>query len=108
MDSGYVVVLITAPSIDVGRSIAKKLLESRLVACVNILPQINSLYVWEGKICDDQEALLFCKTRSEVVLPDLIPAVQAIHPYEVPEIIALPIMTGSQNYLDWIGSVVLE
>jgi len=101
----YIVVLITAPDLQIGRQIASLLLESKLAACVNIVPAIHSLYTWEGSIHDDQEALLIVKTRADLLTDHLIPAVQAIHPYDLPEIIALPIVAGSLPYLNWIGSV---
>jgi periplasmic divalent cation tolerance protein len=103
-----VVVLITAPTKEAGRQIAGALLERRLAACVNILPPANSLYVWEGVIHDDEEVLLIVKTRADLLEEGLIPAVQSIHPYEVPEIIALPILGGLGSYLKWIGEVTGE
>jgi periplasmic divalent cation tolerance protein len=102
VDTRAIVILITAPSIEVARQIAGLLLERRLAACVNILPGINSLYTWKGEVQDDQEVLLLVKSRPELFERELIPAVQSIHPYEVPEMIALPIVMGSTSYLDWI------
>jgi periplasmic divalent cation tolerance protein len=101
----YVIVLITAPSTETGKEIARALLDARLAACVNILPAVNSMYVWEGDIYDEDEVLLIVKTRAELLDEGLIPAVQKLHPYKVPEIIALPIVKGAKNYLDWIGEV---
>ncbi|HEX7976340.1 MAG TPA: divalent-cation tolerance protein CutA [Anaerolineales bacterium] len=105
MNSQKIVVLITVPSVEAGRQIARTLLELKLAACVNILPQVHSLYTWQGEIHDDDETLLVVKTRAELFEARLVPAVKAIHPYEVPEIIALPIQAGSTDYLDWIGNV---
>jgi periplasmic divalent cation tolerance protein len=105
MTPQYVVVFITAPSKEVGREIANLLLEQKLAACVNIISPINSLYIWEGKINDDEEALLVVKTRADLLKDGLIPAVQSIHPYEVPEILALPVMTGLESYMGWIDQV---
>ena len=102
MDSQPVIVFITVPSREVGKQIAVALVEQRLAACVNILGPINSIYVWEGKISDDEEMLLIVKSRSDLIEQGLIPAVQAIHPYQVPEIIALPVLTGLHSYLDWV------
>lgn len=102
----HLVVLITAPSVEVGRQIANRLLDKKLVASVNIVPQINSLYVWQGQVADNTEVLLVAKTRAEVFADKLVPAVQAVHPYDVPQIIALPIVMGSQSYLDWIEAEV--
>jgi periplasmic divalent cation tolerance protein len=103
MTSTPIVALITAPSEEVGREIAGALLEKKLAACVNILPGLRSLYKWKGETCDDAEVLLIAKTRAEVFQEGFVPVVRAVHPYEVPEIIALPITMGLQSYLDWIG-----
>ena len=100
-----IVVLITAPSKEVGKQIARVLLEQELAACVNIISSIDSIYSWEGKICNDEEVLLVVKSRAELFENQLVPAVQAIHPYRVPEIIALPIKMGAKSYLDWIEAV---
>ena len=100
-----IVVLITAPSKEVGKQIARALLEKELAACVNIISSIDSIYTWEGKICNDEEVLLVVKSRVELFENQLVPAVQAIHPYRVPEIIALPIKMGAKSYLDWIEAV---
>lgn len=104
MTEQYLVALITAPSEEVGAQIARSLLEQKLAACVNILGPVRSLYWWEGEIQDDREVLLLVKTRSGLVEGQLIPAVQAIHPYQVPEVIALPIEKGLEAYLNWIGA----
>ena len=108
MDPQHSIVLITAPSKEVGRQIASALLEQRLAACVNILSPVNSLYIWDQKIHDDEEALLIIKTRTELLKDGLIPAVKAIHPYEVPEIIALPVLLGLDSYLEWINGVTRD
>jgi periplasmic divalent cation tolerance protein len=104
MPDQFIVVLITVPSPQVGEQIAAALLEQKLAACVNIMPAIQSIYTWQGAIQKDQEALLVVKTRAALFAERLAPAVKAIHPYEVPEIIALPIIMGSQPYLDWIAA----
>jgi periplasmic divalent cation tolerance protein len=102
----HVVVLIAAPSKSEGEKIANTLLEQKLAACVNIVSPVQSLYVWEGEICSEEEALLIVKTKAAVFEGKLVPAVQALHPYEVPEIIALPVIMGSERYLDWIDEEV--
>ncbi len=99
------VVLVTVPSQDVGKDLARMLLSEKLAACVNIVPSIVSLYTWEGELCTDDEALLMIKT-TEAALQELISAVSGDHPYDVPEIIAVPITAGSTEYLSWIGEVV--
>lgn len=95
------VVLCTVPSEDVGEKIARQLLEEQLVACVNILPGVRSLYRWQGKLEDERELLLVMKTASDRV-EALIPRVRELHPYEVCEVIALEVSAGSQAYLDWV------
>jgi periplasmic divalent cation tolerance protein len=102
MDFKHIVVLITVPSEEIAEKITNALLVQKLAACVNIVAPIRSLYTWEDKICDDEEMLLIVKSRVELFENHLVPAVLAAHPYEVPEIIALPILMGSNNYLDWI------
>jgi periplasmic divalent cation tolerance protein len=102
MDFKHIVVLITVPSKEIAEKITSALLEQNLAACVNIAAPIHSLYTWENKICEDEEMLLIIKSRAELFENRLVPAVQAAHPYEVPEIIALPILMGSKSYLDWI------
>lgn len=107
MDFKHIVVLITVPSKEIAEKIAKALLDQNLAACVNIVAPTRSLYTWENKICDDEELLLIVKSRAELFENQLVPAVLAAHPYEVPEIIALPILMGSKSYLDWIdGSTI--
>lgn len=98
----YVVAFITAPTDEVAEAIANKLLDQRLAACVNIVPAIKSLYLWDGDTESDEEVLLIAKTKSTVFPDRFVPAVREVHPYDVPEIIALPIALGSQDYLDWI------
>jgi len=104
MPDQFIVVLITAPSPEVGEQIAAALLEQKLAACVNILPAVQSIYTWQGTVQNDREVLLVVKSRAALFAERLVPAVKAVHPYEVPEIIALPILMGSQSYLDWIAA----
>lgn len=99
--TGHIVVLITVPSPEEGEKIAKALVEKRLVACVNIVSGLSSIYHWQGKICDEKELLLVAKTRDSL-FERLEHEVKSIHSYKVPEIIALPIVKGSKEYLDWI------
>ncbi len=103
MNQSFIVIFITVPSIPVGKQVADALLEKKLAACVNIIPSIRSLYTWQGEKQDDEEALLVVKSRADLFSDGILPAVKAVHPYDVPEIIALPIMIGSQDYLDWIA-----
>ncbi|MBW1979631.1 MAG: divalent-cation tolerance protein CutA [Deltaproteobacteria bacterium] len=98
--ANHIVVFVTTPA-QQAPGIARTLVEERLVACVNITPEIRSIYWWQGEIEDDSEVLCMMKTRQELFAA-LQRRIKAIHPYEVPEIIALPIVAGSQPYLDWI------
>lgn len=104
MNDQYIVVLITTPGLEAAEKVARELLGKKLAACVNILPSVQSIFTWQGKTQDDREVLLLVKTRLSLFQDQLVPAVQSVHPYEVPEIIALPILAGSQNYLDWIAA----
>jgi periplasmic divalent cation tolerance protein len=102
------VVFVTVPSEEIGEEIARNLLEERLAACVSIQPPMRSLYLWEGKLCDEEELLLVIKTTMSRVADRLIPAVRERHPYDVPEIIALPVEKGLPDYLSWIHDTVAE
>lgn len=105
MQSKFVVTYVTAPSLEIGERIAKALLEQKLIACANLIFPVRSFFTWQGEIKSDEEVMMILKTRADLLWDRLIPAIQAIHPYEVPEIIALPIVMGSQSYLDWIEMV---
>ena len=100
--SGYIVVLITAGSDEEAHEIADALVGQRKAACVNIVPQISSLFWWEDKIDEEKESLLLVKTRAEL-FREVVNVVQGIHSYEVPEIIALPLVEGNPEYLTWLG-----
>lgn len=95
------VVLVTAPSEDDAADIARTVLEERLVACVNIVPGVRSIYRFEGKVFDEREALLIMKTSVDCT-DALVARVRALHTYTVPEVIALDVVTGSAPYLDWV------
>ena len=99
--SGYVVVFITTAGYDEGRKIADALVAQRKAACVNIVPRVNSIFRWKGKIENAEESLLVVKTRASL-FPEVLSAVKEIHSYEVPEIIALPIVEGNPDYLAWL------
>jgi periplasmic divalent cation tolerance protein len=100
MDWKYVVVLITTPT-DKGLELANHIVENKLGACVNVVPEVNSIYWWKGNIERDRESLLVIKTSVQK-LEELIKEVKKVHPYTVPEIIALPILGGNEDYLRWI------
>jgi periplasmic divalent cation tolerance protein len=101
-NSTYGVVLVTVASLPEGKAIATKLIEEQLAACVNLFP-INSIYLWQGKINQDQEYQLIIKTDLSK-FDELAAKIKTLHSYEVPEIIALPIVAGSKPYLNWLGS----
>jgi len=81
------------------------LLESQVVACVSIVPGVESIYRWKGEIQRENEVLVMLKTTREK-LDDLEAALQNLHPYDVPEIIALPLMAGAKSYLDWVRNEI--
>ena len=97
------VVLVTAPAADEAARIARALVEERLAACGNVVPGLRSIYRWQGAVQEDAEALLVLKTTRDR-FEALRARVVALHPYEVPEVIALPVEAGSAPYLAWIAS----
>ena len=96
-----VVVLVTAGSTEEAQGIATSLVEERLAACVNIVGPVESVYRWEGKVQRDQERLLVIKARSSS-FDRLAERVRELHSYDTPEVIALPIVAGSEAYLKWL------
>jgi periplasmic divalent cation tolerance protein len=99
-----IVVLITASSEDEAAKIARSLVESKLAGCVNIIKDIRSIYTWEGKVEDESEVLMIAKTQ-KALFNNLIKKVKELHSYTVPEIIAHPIVDGSEEYLKWLREV---
>jgi periplasmic divalent cation tolerance protein len=97
----YIVCLVTIDDIEKGAKIARMVVEKKLAACVNIVPQVRSIYTWNGRVCDEKESLMIIKTRHDLfaLLKD---AIKEMHPYEVPEIISLTIDHGLPQYLKWI------
>ena len=95
------VLLVTAPEAETAASIARTLVEERLVACANLVPAIRSIYRWEGRVEEDAEALLLLKTTRERC-PAVAARVKDLHPYELPEVVALPVDGGSDAYLAWV------
>lgn len=96
-----IVVLVTVGSEQEAETIATALLEERLAACVNVTSPVRSLYRWEGRIADDREWQMIIKTQGRL-FEALAARVRALHSYDVPEIIALPVLAGATDYVDWI------
>jgi periplasmic divalent cation tolerance protein len=105
VSGGLRIFLSTAPA-DIAPTIARALVDERLAACVNILPGARSVYVWNGETCDEAESILIIKTTAARAA-DLAARVKALHPYEVPELVALEIVEGEGNpdYLRWVRSL---
>ena len=101
----YRLILTTCPDTECAEGIARTLVERKLAACVNIIPASRSVYEWQGKLVSEQEVLLLIKSRADR-LPVLQDTLIELHPYDVPECIALPIEAGSDSYLNWIDSVL--
>jgi len=96
-----IVVFVTVGNANDAAALAKNLVEKRLAACVNLLPGVASWYWWEGKVTEDQEVMLMMKTSRDTFAA-LEREVVRLHSYAVPEVIALQIVEGSRNYLNWI------
>ncbi|MFC2003683.1 divalent-cation tolerance protein CutA [Chloroflexota bacterium] len=101
----YIVVFITAATTEEAKRISRALLEQRKAACINIVPGVSSCFWWQGKLDSAEESLLVVKTKASL-LDDIISLVRKVHSYEIPEVIALPIIGGNRDYLDWIDTVV--
>jgi periplasmic divalent cation tolerance protein len=101
------IIFCTVPDTDTGERIARHLVEYRLAACVNLLPAIESVYYWQGEVQKDAESLLMIKSRS-ADYAKLETAIRQLHPYELPEIIAVPISNGLPQYLDWVRKTKIE
>jgi periplasmic divalent cation tolerance protein len=103
----FVLILVTASSQDEGLNIARALVNLRLAACVNIISGLRSIYRWKAKIWDEGELLLLIKTRM-ALFEQVEGKVKEIHSYEVPEIIAIPIIRGFETYLNWLKDSTLS
>ncbi|MDD5466008.1 MAG: divalent-cation tolerance protein CutA [Candidatus Omnitrophica bacterium] len=99
----YIVILVTASNKKEGQLIAAALVKAKLAACVNIIDKVDSLFFWESKIDRAKESLLVIKSKKEK-LPRIIKLVKSMHSYKVPEIIALPVISGDKPYLRWIDA----
>ncbi|GLX84142.1 divalent-cation tolerance protein CutA [Thalassotalea loyana] len=97
----YQIVLCTCPTQEVAKEIAHNVVNKKLAACVNIIPQMTSVYLWQGEVHQDNEQQLIIKTLTNKV-DELTQAIERLHPYDVPEIIAVNIDAGNHAYLNWI------
>lgn len=103
----FLVVYVTVGSADEGERVARALVEERLAACVNRVGPVRSVYRWQGKIEQSEEELLIIKTKRDL-FERLRTRVQELHSYSVPEILALPVLQGSEPYLKWLGQQLLD
>lgn len=103
MDKTPIIVLVTTSSKEEAEKIVQCLLEERLIACANIISPVHSLFWWQGKIDQAQEHLILMKTRKDL-FEKLSQRVKALHSYQVPEIIATPILEGFKPYIEWLNS----
>ena len=103
--SPFVIVLTTFPADGDAEMVARTLVEERLVACVNILPVMDSVYRWQGNIDQSRERQMVMKTTGDRV-GDLTRRLEELHPYEVPELLVVPVSGGGERYLGWIGDSV--
>lgn len=105
--ASFKIVYVTVPDIKTGRNIANKILEQRLCACVNLIPAVESAYLWRGNIEYSSELLMMIKTTSNL-LEELKNSVLSLHPYDVAEFVSLDIVDGSTPYLNWIKDSVKD
>jgi len=102
VDPEYVVVLVAVSDVDAGVQLGRRLVEERLAACVQVMPSGTAIYRWQGELHVEPQVQLLIKTR-KIVLQSLCARVAALHPDEVPEILALPVVDGLPEYLSWLG-----
>ena len=103
----FAVVLITAPDMNAARKLAQAALKARLIACVNLIPKVESHYWWQGKLESGAEVLIIFKT-TKAKLKALEKLIIANHPYDTPEFLVVPIIAGNKRYLDWVSGSVTE
>ena len=104
-ENKYLVVFCSCPDVDSAGRLADTLVVERLAACVTRLPGATSVYHWDGAVHRDAEVLLIIKTTAER-LANLTARIEALHPYEVPEVLAVPVAGGAERYLAWLGQTV--
>jgi periplasmic divalent cation tolerance protein len=105
MNNAYIIVLVTTANKVEAEKIAQTLLKERLIACANILNPVTSLFFWSGKIDKAEECLMVMKSRRDL-FAELAECLKGLHSYEVPEVLAIPIVEGSAAYLAWMGEVL--
>jgi periplasmic divalent cation tolerance protein len=103
LQNAYIIVVVTAPSKQEAEKIAQHLLDKRLIACANIIGPVSSVFRWSGKTEHTEEYLMLLKSRKDL-FEKLSETVKALHSYEVPEILVLPVVGGSEVSLSWLGS----
>ena len=106
MMQNYIVIMSTCPNKESAATVANILVEKRLAACVNILPGLTSVYQWKDQIESSEEHLLIIKSQ-ETLFPEVEKTIVEYHPYELPEVIAVPIVNGLHDYLKWLGDNTL-
>jgi periplasmic divalent cation tolerance protein len=99
----FAVVLVTTPDLKTARALAKAALQAKVIACANLVPKIESLYWWQGKIESGAEVLMILKTR-KTKLAALEKLILATHPYDTPEFLVLPLSAGNKKYLGWLAA----
>ena len=104
-ESPITMAIVTAPSLDVAERLVTAIVEERLAACGNIVPGVTSIYHWNGALQRDSEVLIIFKT-TRAVLARLMARVEEIHPYDVPEVLALPVAAGLEAYTTWVAASV--
>jgi periplasmic divalent cation tolerance protein len=106
-DFSYIVIFITVSTVDEAQVISEKLLGERKVACATIVPEVDSRFWWKGNIDQCKECMLVLKTKASM-FDQVVDMVKSLHSYEVPEIIAMPVVDGNGDYLKWIDDEVRE
>ncbi len=104
MSTNLIMVFITAKDMDEAKSISEGLMSQNLAACVNIVDSVTSIFKWEGKVSKNKEVLCIAKSRAEL-FKDIEKKVKEIHSYEVPEILAVPVVLGSKDYMEWVENM---
>ena len=105
MNTELLTVFMTAPDVEVAERLGRILVEERLIACANVVQDVISLYRWEGEVQRDSEALVIMKTTADALAALEARAVE-LHPYDVPEVLALPVVGGHGSYMDWVRAEV--